>query len=98
MGGQVIEGKEDDVLNVCKEYVQDVWWLIVINDGGRLAYRYVVSCARSRIPELVNLVKELLNKGIPHIVFAVWHGKWRTDIFVVPSEKIIEVLGHGAGS
>ena len=98
MAGEVIEGKEDDVLNMCKKYTQDVWWLIVFSANNRLDYRYVISCARSRIPELVNLVKDLVTRNIPHIVFAIWHGRWRTDIFIVSSKKIIEVLGHDAGN
>jgi len=92
MSGRVRVGEEDHVLESCldKLYKQSIWWLVVYFEEGQLKYQYIHSSAH--IDALVKFVKKLIDEKIPHLVFAIWHGKWRTDAFLVDSKKILERL------
>lgn len=50
------------------------------------------SCLDKLYKQIVKFVKKLIDEKIPHLVFAIWHGKWRTDAFLVDSKKILERL------
>jgi hypothetical protein len=93
MSGHVRVGEDDRVLEICldKLYKQDIWWLVVYFDGSEVRYTYFPSSAH--VESLAKFVRELIEDNIPHLVFAIWHGKRRTDAFLVDSQKIVERFG-----
>lgn len=97
MGGHVVTDRELDVLNACTRIPQDIWWLIVYVEDGKPKYRYFLSSSSAQLPYLIKFVKEIIDKEIPHLIFAIWHGNRRTDAFLVNANTLIKVLGD-AGS
>ncbi len=92
MGGHVIEGRDDDVLEACKIYRQDIWWLVVYVKDSKIDYEYFLSSSSEQLPRLLKFVRELNSKDIPLLIFAIWHGKRRTDAFLVRVEKLLEAF------
>ncbi len=97
MGGHVVIGRENDVLEACITNPQAIWWLVVYIEDGKLKYRYIISSSSQQRPLLINLVKELKRNGLQHLIFAIWHGRYRTDVFLVNADTLIKVLGNDGG-
>jgi len=92
MGGHVIKNRDEDVLKACKIYKQDIWWLIVYLNKNKLEYAYFLSSSSQQFPRLLQFVKELKNRKTDFLVFAIWHGKRRTDAFLINPDKLLEVI------
>jgi len=92
MGGHVVVDKELDVLKACTIHTQDIWWLITYTKNEEIKYKYFLSSSREQRPELIEFVKSLKENNIPHIIFAIWHGKQRTDAFLIKGETLLKVL------
>jgi len=54
----------------------------------------VLSSSSEQLPRLIEFVKTKNEKGVPHLIFAIWHGKHRTDAFLVNAETLLKVLGN----
>jgi len=94
MGGHVVVGRENDILEHCKAYTpQSIWWLVIFVEDGELKYDYILSSSRQQLRNLVKFLKELKAKEVKHLVFAIWHGQRRTDAFIVSSGRILEEFG-----
>jgi len=85
--GEVRVGEDDRV-----PLDSSVWALVVYLDKGELKYKYVKSLAKQNIPDLAEVLCEVILKKIPYLVFIIWHGKYRTDLFLVDSEKLLNRL------
>ncbi len=96
MGGHVIVGKESDVFNACKRDPQAVWWLIVylLNDG-ELKYKYFLSSSSEQLPRLMQFITRLYEGGRNHLIFAIWHGRRRTDAFLIKPDVLLRWFNNG---
>jgi len=94
MGGHVRVGEDERVLRSLDMYRQDIWWLIVYLEDGDLKYDYVLSSSSVQLPRLRELLKRLREKGLKHLVFAIWHGERRTDAFLMDSSKVLRHVGE----
>jgi len=94
MGGHVRVGEDERVLRSLDMYRQDIWWLIVYLEGGELKYDYVRSSSLEQLTRLEELLERLRERGLKHLVFAIWHGRWRTDVFLMDSSKVLRHVGE----
>jgi len=94
MGGHVRTGEGERVLRNLNMYKQDIWWLIVYLENGKLKYDYILSSSSIQLSRLRELLENLKEKKLKHLVFAIWHGKRRTDIFLIDSNKVLEYVGE----
>jgi len=96
--GHVRVGETGRVLEAARRDSR-IWWLIVYEEDGGLGYTYVQSSARANLRLLLDALRRL--RGRRHLVFAVWHGQYRTDLFLVDPEEVVRgleaELGGGGG-
>ena len=90
MGGHVRVGEDEVVLGNLDRNVQDIWWIVVYLEDEELKYDYVLSSSSAQLPKLREILERLREKGLKHLVFAIWHGARRTDAFLMDSEKVLE--------
>ncbi len=93
--GHVRVGETEHVLERLKWFTH-IWWLIVYEEDGGLEYTYVQSSCKKNLSALWGVLKRL--QGKKHLVFAVWMGEHRTDLFLMEPLKVVkylEELGYG---
>jgi len=99
MSGHVRIGEDERVLETCQDelYRQDIWWLVIYFSEDGLKHTYFQSSAKANLKALANFIRELEEVKAPHIVFAIWHGRNRTDAFLIDPKKIVERFGSYEG-
>jgi len=90
MGGHIRIGECEHVLNNLKFYKQHVWWLIIYIKEKNLHYEYIRSSCKQNLKDLSQILKKV--RKLKHLLFAIWHGRWRTDIFLMNTEKVLDYI------
>jgi len=82
--------EEENVIEKLGIYKKQIWWLVIYFENNELKYTYFKSTI-SELVSLKNFVKNLNEKKIPFLVFAIWHDSYRTDAFLFRPEYIDKV-------
>ncbi len=92
MGGHVRENEDEHVFEACLRLRQDIWWIIVYFEDNEMKYNYFRSSAKENLKALKQSLQKIVKEEKPHIILAVWHGKNRTDTFLIKTNKLLEFL------
>ena len=57
-----------------------------------MKYNYVLSSSLTQLPKLRESLEKLKEKRLKHILFAIWHGRRRTDAFLLDSDKVLNYV------
>lgn len=82
--------EEENVIEKLGIYKKQIWWLVIYFENNELKYTYFKSTI-SELVSLKNFVKNLNEKKIPFLVFAIWYDSYRTDAFLFRPEYIDKV-------
>lgn len=67
-----------------------VWYAIITSESPMNTYSFTSS--KSGKKDLIEKIKELTKEGKEYLIFGMWQGKWKTDIFILDKKTCLNKL------
>ena len=68
----------------------EIWYAIIVMGSDFPRYQFASSISGKN--DFVNTIIRLKKEGQKYLIFGIWHGQYRTDIFVLEEDKILKMM------
>jgi len=83
--------RNDETKTFPVEFTDKIVWYAIIVFDGRFP-RYAFTSSKSGKKDFVNKISELKYGGQKYLLLGIWQGNWKTDIFVLDEDMIVQRL------